>query len=313
MRTAFFGSAIGAWMHSYYNNNNNNNSSTTSDVAHCEKEVSGRTFEAPTRPYIPTPPAFDPKEFRAFPLVNSYDESPDTKVMRFAFPDGLQSSGMHLTSFVLLRYKDESGQDVVRPYTPISRLDQKGYAEILVKCYKDSKMGTHLHKLKLGQTIEIKGPFEKLPYQPGQYKKIGMIAGGSGITPMFQLMRECLKEVKPPEVSLIYANRRKEDVLLGSEISEFYELYQHFAPYFVLDDPPKDWMGGIGHVTKDMVKAIMPPPTRVLDSIICVCGPPGFMKHICGEKDFTKSPPAQGEVGGLLKELGYPTKMVYKF
>ena len=121
------------------------------------------------------------------------------------------------------------------------------------------------------------------------------------------------EEKVKPEVSLIYCNKRKEDVLLGSEVSELYELHQSFAPYFVLEEPPKDWMGGIGFVTKDMVKAFMPPPSRALDSIVLVCGPPGFMKHVCGEKDFTQSPPAQGEVGGLLKELGYPTKMVYKF
>jgi cytochrome-b5 reductase len=294
MRAAFLGCAAGAYFHSCW-------TSSATATARCEGK------------FVLNPPAIDPKEFRAFPLVNAYDESPDTKVLRFAFPDGLQEANMKLTSFVLLRYTDTDGKEVIRPYTPISRLDQRGYMEILVKAYKDSKMGTHLHRLKLGQTIEIKGPFEKLPYQPGRYKKIGMIAAGSGITPMFQLARESLKEAKGPEISLIYCNRRKEDVLLGSELSEFYEVHQQFAPYFVLEDPPKDWMGGIGFITKDMIKQIMPPPARALDSIVLVCGPPGFMKHVSGEKDFSKSPPAQGDVGGLLKELGYPASMVYKF
>ena len=35
---------------------------------------------------MPEPP-LSPGEFRRFPLINVYDESPDTKVFRFAFPE----------------------------------------------------------------------------------------------------------------------------------------------------------------------------------------------------------------------------------
>lgn len=330
MRTALFGSAVGAFMHSFASSSFSASQSNVSFLPAaqqpeepllmqqpaCEASYSAAFSVARCAPGAklkPPPLPIDPKEFREFPLVNVYDESPDTKVLRFAFPDGMQTSGMKLTSFVLLKYTDADGKAVVRPYTPISRLDQRGYMEILVKCYKGSKMGTHLHSMKLGHTIEIKGPFEKLPYQPGQYQKIGMLAAGSGITPMFQLLREALKEASPPEVSLVYANKKKDDILLGFELSELYEVHQKFAPYFVLEEPPKDWMGGVGFVTKDMVKHFMPAPSAAFNSIVLVCGPPGFMKHVSGEKDFTVSPPAQGEVGGLLKELGYPQRMVYKF
>ena len=34
-------------------------------------------------------------------------------------------------------------------------------------------IGTSLHKLQVGQTIEIKGPFGEFTYQPGQYKSVG--------------------------------------------------------------------------------------------------------------------------------------------
>ena len=309
MRFALLGSTLGALCNAVFG------TGSSSSVTSRRHSVAGggAAAQCALTPLPPLPSAIDPKEFRPFALVNTYDESPDTKVLRFAFPDGLQQASLKLTSFVLLRFKDAEGRDVVRPYTPISRLDQRGYMEILIKCYKGSKMGTHLHNMKLGQTIEIKGPYEKLPYAQGMYKKIGMIAGGTGITPMFQICREALKENNGPEISLIYCNKRKEDVLLGSELSELYELHQHFAPYFVLEDPPRDWMGGVGHVTTDMIKAFMPPPTRAFDCVICVCGPPGFMKHVSGDKDFTQSPPTQGELGGLLKEMGYPQRMIYKF
>jgi len=185
----------------------------------------------------------------------------------------------------------------------------------MVKQYKDSKMGNHLAKLKVGQAVEVKGPYDKFLYKPGAYKRIGMIAGGTGITPMFQLCREALRDAKgqPEMMNLIYCNHRKEDVLLGSELSELMEVHQNFAPYFVLSDPPRDWMGGVGHINKEMIRHFMPPPQKAHDSVILVCGPPGFMQAVCGDKDFTVSPPSQGQLGGMLKDLGYPQKMVYKF
>ena len=258
-------------------------------------------------------PPFSPQEFRSFPLISSYEESPDTKVLRFAFPDGDQRCNMDLASCLAFRYKDKDGKDVIRPYTPISRWDQKGYFEVMVKKYANSKMGTHLHNLKVGDAIEAKGPFMKYEYKPGVIKHFGMIAAGSGITPMYQLLREVLKEASAPDVNLIYCNKRKEDVCLGNELNTLMEQHHQFSPYFVLEHPPKGWMGGIGHINKAIVKATMPAPSRISDSVIMVCGPPGFMEAVCGDKDFGASPPTQGELKGMLKELGYSSRQVYKF
>eukprot|EP00672_Neobodo_designis_P019913 CAMPEP_0174853542 /NCGR_PEP_ID=MMETSP1114-20130205/28879_1 /TAXON_ID=312471 /ORGANISM="Neobodo designis, Strain CCAP 1951/1" /LENGTH=295 /DNA_ID=CAMNT_0016088197 /DNA_START=134 /DNA_END=1021 /DNA_ORIENTATION=+ len=260
---------------------------------------------------MPEPP-LSPSEFRPFQLINVYDESPDTKVFRFAFPDGNQDLNMQLCSCVAFRFTDKDGNEVIRPYTPISRHDQKGYFEFCIKNYKDSKMGSHLWALKIGQTIDIKGPFVKWNYKPGQYKTFGFIAGGTGITPMFQFLRQLVKDKTEPEISLIYANRRKEDVLLGYELNTLMKQYRNFSPYYLLSDPPASWMGGIGHVSKEMLKAFMPPPSRK-DGMLFVCGPPKFMEHVCGDKNFATQPPSQGDLKGLLKELGYAPSQVFKF
>lgn len=277
-------------------------SCSSSSVAHA----------ASAQPALESP--FSQAEFRSFPLVNVYNESYDTKVLRFALPSADTRSNFPLASCVSLRFVGPDGKDVVRPYTPISRVDQMGYFEIMVKKYQGSQMGSHLHSLKKGDTIDVKGPWVKLPLKANQYKTIGMIAGGTGIAPMFQVAKEILRTPKnTTDVSLIYASRRKEDVLLGNELNELMGLYPNFSPYYILSQAPANWMGGVGHVTKEMIKAFMPPPHRVLDSIILVCGPPKFMEAVSGDKDFTASPPTQGELKGMLKEMGYMPKHVFKF
>lgn len=46
------------------------------------------------------------------------------------------------------------------------------------------------------------------------------------------------------------------------------------------------------------------------DVKIFVCGPPGLYKAVSGNKT---SPVDQGELTGMLKELGYEKEQVYKF
>lgn len=72
-------------------------------------------------------------------------------------------------------------------------------------------------------------------------------------------------------------------------------------------------MGGVGYINKEMLTSLLPPPSRSGDSLILVCGPPPFMESISGDKDFSNTPPTQGELKGLLKEIGYSPRMVYKF
>lgn len=43
--------------------------------------------------------------------------------------------------------------------------------------------------LQEGDLIEIKGPFPKLPYTANMKKEIGMMCGGTGITPMLQVQQ----------------------------------------------------------------------------------------------------------------------------
>lgn len=275
----------------------------------------GAFFKASSTPaQAVAPEAFSPKEFLEFDFISGYDESYNTKVLRFALPTGDSKCNLPCASCILVKYTDTDGKDVIRPYTPISRVDQTGYFELLVKKYKNAKMGTYLHNLKKGDRVQVKGPIVKIPIKANQYRNIGMICGGTGIAPMYQVARTVLNTPKNyTEISLIYSNSRKEDVLLGNELNTLMMEHPQFSPYFILSKPPSNWMGGIGHVNREMIKSFMPGPDRAGDSIVLVCGPPGFMSAVSGDKDFKSYPPTQGELTGMLKDLGYPSKMVFKF
>ena len=48
-------------------------------------------------------------------------------------------------------------------------------------------MSKHFGTLKVGDSLDIKGPIVKLKYEPNMKRAIGMVAGGTGITPMLQV------------------------------------------------------------------------------------------------------------------------------
>jgi len=81
------------------------------------------------------------------------------------------------------------------------------------------RLHRHIGQLKVGDTLEFKGPFQKFEYKPNMKKYIGMIAGGSGITPMLQVIEKILANGRDnTEVRLIFANKTPEDVLLKDRL-----------------------------------------------------------------------------------------------
>ena len=161
----------------------------------------------------------------------------------------------------------------------------------------------------------MKGPIKKFEYKANKYSHIGMIAGGTGITPMYQFVQGILDNstVDKTRISLVFSNKSRNDLLLGTELSEYQKAYNQFHLYMTLtQSTPFRWLGGIGHVNKSILEATMPKPDEK-NTVIFVCGPPTFMKAISGDKDFSSGAPKQGELGGLLKEMGYKSNQVFKF
>lgn len=162
-----------------------------------------------------------------------------------------------------------------------------------------------------GQRLDFKGPLPKYPWTPNKHDHIALVAGGTGITPMYQLARAIFKNPEDKtKVTLVFGNVSEEDILLKREFEHLENTYPNrFRAFYVLDNPPKEWVGAKGHITKDLLKTVLPEP-KSENIKVFVCGPPGLYKALSGTK---VSPTDQGELSGILKELGYSQDQVYKF
>lgn len=104
------------------------------------------------------------------------------------------------------------GELIERKYTPVSEVTKKGSFDLLVKIYRKcekfplgGRMTQWLEAREIGDTITIRHPFGRFNYLGGGRLRIRnfgdepptvrtvsgfyMIAGGTGITPLYQLIQ----------------------------------------------------------------------------------------------------------------------------
>lgn len=234
----------------------------------------------------------------------------DTKHYVFDLKDKDHVSGLVTASLLLAKYVTPKGNNVIRPYTPTSDPDQKGTIEFVIKSYESGKLSKHFNELKVNDTVSFKGPIVKWKWEPNQYKSIALIGGGSGITPLYQLINEITKNPEDKtKVQLFYGSLTKEDIILKKEIDAFAAKHKdQFSVQYFVNKADDAWDGQTGYITKDFLKSNLPEPSK--DLKIFVCGPPALYDAISGNK---KSPTDQGEVTGALADLGYTKEHVFKF
>ncbi|KAK9768867.1 hypothetical protein K7432_000098 [Basidiobolus ranarum] len=255
--------------------------------------------------------ALDPSKFIDFKLKEVKDINYNTKRFRFELPEGTVL-GMTVASCIMTQAPKSEGSKemVVRPYTPTSDEDSPGYFDLVIKKYKGGPMSEHIHSLKPGDKLSVKGPFSKYPYEANKLKHVGMIAGGTGITPMLQVLRKIFKNpADKTKITLIFANVTEEDILLREELDKLAQEHKgQLEIHYTLDKPPSNWSHDQGRVDKEKIQKYIPKPGK--DVMVFICGPDQMLAGISGSKNPDKS---QGKLGGILKELGYSEDNVYKF
>lgn len=201
-----------------------------------------------------------PDVFQEFELKEKTVISHNVAIYRFHLPTpdailGLPI-GQHISIGAAIAQPDGSTKEIVRSYTPISGDHQPGYFDLLIKSYPTGNISKHMASLAVGQSIRLKGPKGAFVYTPNMVRHFGMVAGGTGITPMLQIVRAIIRgrvAGDRTEVDLIFANVTPQDILLKEDLDALAAEDKGFRVHYVLDKPPADWTGGVGYVTGDMI------------------------------------------------------------
>lgn len=244
----------------------------------------------------------DPNIKYALRLIDKEIVSHDTRRFHFALPSPDHILGLPVGQHIYLSARVD-GHLVVRPYTPVSSDDDKGRVVLVVKIYfknihpkfpEGGKMSQYLESLRIDDTIDFRGPSGLLVYKgKGVFaiqadkkaaptmkkaKHVGMIAGGTGITPMLQIITAVMKDPEDLTVChLLFANQTVKDILVRTELEDILVANpERFKLWFTLDRAPEDWEYSQGFISEDMVRDHLPPPAD--DTLILMCGPPPMIQ-----------------------------------
>jgi len=237
-------------------------------------------------------------EFVELKLAKKIIVSHDTRIFRFALPTTDHVLGLPIGQHVMVTAQIK-GNDVQRAYTPISSDDDRGFVDLLIKVYRagvhpkfpdGGAMSQHMDTLREGiDSLKFRGPTGRFEYkgrskaiiknEPRVVKRFAMIGGGTGITPLLQVLRAILKDPEDrTEVSLLFANQTEEDILLRAELEECAKD-PRVKVWYTLDRPPEGWKFSSGFVSQDMLADHLPPAAD--DVVVLMCGPPPMIQFAC--------------------------------
>ncbi|KAI8911603.1 hypothetical protein EDD86DRAFT_202830 [Gorgonomyces haynaldii] len=201
-------------------------------------------------------------EFHALPIEKITPITHDTKLYR------IKAFGAEHPACSHVIIKDDSCQ-IARPYTAI--VSNQHFFEILVKHYPNGSISQMLSKLNEGDTIQVRGPMPTFVYHPNVAEEVGMVAGGTGIAPMYQLIKRVLHDDQDKtKLTLLYCNKTKEDILLKRELDILAHNHpDRFQVYYALEQHGNDWKGFTGRVTDKMLSVL---PSHDKAGVL-VCGP----------------------------------------
>lgn len=283
--------------------------------------------------------AMDPAVFQPYRFLERIAKSHDTFVFRFALQHADQTLGLPVGHHIEIRAPcrtPEGGEEVVQhAYTPISSDDERGYVDFLIKVYfpnqhpkfpHGGRLSQKLHQLKAGDTVDMRGPRGKFRYlgngvaqinRPGKELRtekvdaFAMVAGGTGITPIYQVAMAIHKNKSDPtRVYIVFANQTESDILLRSELDALVKEDSRIHVWYTIDrDVPPLWKYGVGYVSEEMFRARLPVVDLLGDSSVPQnAGLKKVMGLMCGPP-----PMIQFAVRPNLEKLGYTPDMLFSF
>lgn len=197
-------------------------------------------------------------DFQKYPLIDKKIISHDTRRFTFALPSPNHKLGLPIGQHMTLMFKDKDGKGVQRSYTPVTGDETLGTVSFVIKVYKagvhpkfpeGGKLSQYLDSLKIGDKLDMKGPKGHLswlgrgnftvkvmrkPLSTRKATHIGMIAGGTGITPMLQVLDAIFRDPNDKTcIKMLYANQCKYRYCTVHVHVHVHVLHEHTCTHYM--------------------------------------------------------------------------------
>ncbi len=158
--------------------------------------------------------------------------------------------------------------------------------KITIKRVEKGLVSNYVHDyLKVGDKLEVDNPAGSFYVEPVNKakKQYVLFAGGSGVTPMFSIVKSVLTEEKDSNVLLIYANQSMDSIIFHEEIKTLEKEYvNNFSVEHIISanqESKGNYYSGLA--TKALIDTIISKHgLKYEEHVYMICGPFGYMEKI---------------------------------
>jgi ferredoxin-NADP reductase len=230
---------------------------------------------------------------RLLRVVGVRQETPSATTIMFEAPEGVKAvSGQFLTLLLPLQ-----GKEVRRSYSLSSCPETNETTwSITVKRVEQGLVSNWIHdSIKVGDRIRTRGPSGNFTLASASKPNLLLIAGGSGITPIMSLLRLTLATRPGVPVTLLYANRSKEEVIFRAEIEKLSEQFSQLTVIHFWEQADEGEMCCSGRITRDALHEATV-AQALADWDVYMCGPEAMMNGLLAEMDALAFPKANVKI-----------------
>ncbi len=217
--------------------------------------------------------------FLPLTIANITDETPLAYTIVFANADKrffAYKAGQHCTLKITM-----DGKAYYRTFSLSSSPSEQDKLRVTIKRVHNGRITNFIKdNLSNGTVIEASLPTGAMTFEPNPIRRVHyvLIAGGSGITPLFSILKSILADEPHSRISLLYANRNEAQIIFRSQLADL--MQRHSDRLFVkhiLDEPiatgqQNDTKGGIASALKERFAE-----APVLPIVAYLCGPKGML------------------------------------
>ena len=222
-------------------------------------------------------------ELLSLQIINIVQETPDTRtfMLQNTRNEPLPYQAGQFLTFVF----EVSGQEVRRSFSLSSAPETDSLLAITVRRIPNGEVTRllfdHYQPGDLLFAMPPSGRFT-LDTDPDQERDIFLIGAGSGITPLFSLLKKGLYTEKKSHITLIYSNRNEKTAIFFDAINQLATQHtDRFTPIHLLSNPAPAYHHLRGRLNKDLLQQLTTQNRHFQekDALFYLCGPGDFMRN----------------------------------
>ena len=232
------------------------------------------------------------KQFHSLVVKNIHKETEDAVSVTFEVPENLKDTFQYTHGQYLTLKFDIKGEEVRRAYSMCSSPVENDIT-VTVKRLENGLVSNHINDyLKAGHQVEVFPPDGRFytSLAPEQRKTYYIFGAGSGITPLYSILKTILEKEPQSSVFLLYGNKNEDSIIFKEGLKQLEKKYEgQLHVEHILSQPKREktkglagffskgkvtWTGKIGRIDSLVVEKFLEKhPVRTKEVEYFICGP----------------------------------------